>query len=350
MPKIRSNIPLTTFYLFRENPKTGEIEGPFGTGFFVLRASQRAGATHLYAVTNWHVAVDAGASIIRINTAGGQNSRYLKFGPEEWTYPSNGDDLAAIDVTAQIDLIKDHVLGLYEDMFVTEEIIETFSIGLGEDTFMCGLFASHHGGNRNIPVIRFGSLSMFADSDTPVELETGTRMPCHLVDTRSRSGFSGSPVFIYRAGGNADLTNLPYGWIRGWPPTFEHHTDTTRESSGGPQLFWGLLGIHCGQFWDTVEVRKAQAGEKLGDPVKEGDKLRIQSGMTIVVPAWRISKLLDMEDFKATRRKRDDESLSAAENCPRPEAADAPSPPATDADPTHRKELQASATRGSAKA
>lgn len=59
-----------------------------------------------------------------------------------------------------------------------------------------------------------------------------------------------------------------------------------------------MLGVHCGQFWDMVSVQKARQRpaartERLGDPILEGDELEIQSSMTIVVPAWRITELLD---------------------------------------------------------
>jgi hypothetical protein len=84
-----------------------------------------------------------------------------------------------------------------------------------------------------------------------------------------------------------------------------------------------LLGIHCGQFWDTVEVRTARRKtEASGDPIKEGDKLLIQSGMTIVIPAWRIKQLLDLEVFEVARKKRDAELEERALRRPRPESAD----------------------------
>jgi hypothetical protein len=78
---------------------------------------------------------------------------------------------------------------------------------------MCGLFVSHPGGERNVPVVRFGNLSMMATEAAPVELETGVYRACFLMDTRSRGGFSGSPVFPYRGPGG-DLTGMLSGWKR----------------------------------------------------------------------------------------------------------------------------------------
>ena len=183
MPKIVASVPEAVFYLFRHNPKAGAVEGLCGTGFLVLRPSIRPNGTpHAYGVTNWHVAMSAGASIIRVNTRNGK-SRFIEYGPEEWHSPSNGDDLAVIDVSEKLDLVLDDVTGLYEDIFITPEAIKAFSIGIGEDAFMCGLFASHHGGERNVPVARFGNLSMMATDAAPVDLATGKRLACFLMVT-----------------------------------------------------------------------------------------------------------------------------------------------------------------------
>jgi len=157
-----------------------------------------------------------------------------------------------------------------------------------------------------------------------MELETKAKRPCYLVDTRSRGGFSGSPVFVYRQG-QADLSWLPYGQFR--PADLL----TTRATD----YFWGLLGIHCGQFWDKVEARKVKKPMPKGEhePIKEGDKLLIQSGVTIVVPAQRISILLDSEVFAMARRKRELQDEDDADRRPRPETNDDISD--DDANPNH---------------
>lgn len=62
-------------------------------------------------------------------------------------------------------------------------------------------------------------------------------------------------------------------------------------------VFWGVLGVHCGQFWDPIEARKANSKNE-HEPIREGDKLLIQSGMTIVIPAQRIIELLNLEPLE----------------------------------------------------
>lgn len=136
----------------------------------------------------------------------------------------------------------------------------------------------------------------------PVLLDNGTEQPAHLVDMRSRGGFSGSPVFIYRVP-TSDLSRPSQHKLRDENPTgyMIGGTQTTRRN-----WFVGLLGIHCGQFWEPMEVRKGgPATERRGDPILEGDRLFVQGGMTIVAPAWRISDLLNSEAFETMRSERE---------------------------------------------
>lgn len=328
MPKLGS-MSESVFYLFGLDPKTGKVRGPDGTGFFIARqANTRNSYVHIYAVTNRHLAAD-GASIIRVNTAGEKKSRLVKFEPIDWHYPDDGDDLAAIDVTDYIDPGVDNVIALYEDVFITPEIIKEFQIDQGDDTFMCGLFASHDGGLRNVPVQRFGNISLMPTADAPVRLQnTGAKLPCYLVDTRSRSGFSGSPVFSFRTR-QSDINGLPYGWDRGAKANLNPIIPRN-------DFYWGLLGIHCGQFWDPVEVRK-EPSESNASTIQDGDTIFIQSGMTIVIPAWRISHLLDSEEFELARKKREKEWEPEDRKMAKPESISHDS--STDANPNHREDF-----------
>jgi hypothetical protein len=300
MPQLRPELQNSAFYLYGLDPKSGKKAGPTGTGIVVVRAANTpAPMAHHYAVANWHVAV-RGASIIRFNTRDG-NHRFIEKEPTDWEFVPGGHDLAACDITEDI-RETDDILVQAERSFLTPAIINKFKIGIGEDVFMIGMFADNHGGARNVPAGRFGNLSMLASDQAPVEIENDTKQPSHLVDMRSRGGFSGSPVFIYRT---------PYSDLSS--PTM-HRVDDDRTgfllgTSGQASRrnwFVGLLGIHCGQFWERVEVRKApQKKERLGDPINEGDVLQIQGGMTIVAPAWRITELLNLEVFEEMRRKRE---------------------------------------------
>jgi hypothetical protein len=169
--------------------------------------------------------------------------------------------------------------------------IET--IGIGEDGFMLGLFMEYPGAARNAVAARFGNVSMLARDDLPIESEFRTR-PCHLFDMRSRPGFSGSPVFVYRTP-TADLRNLHR-------PTFNINRNSRGSLDARENTFIRLLGIHIGQFHDRVKVRKVKS------PKSEPDEIfTIPNSMAIVVPAWSILALLDHNVFVEQREAREAE-------------------------------------------
>ncbi len=62
-----------------------------GTGFFVAVPSDKWGREyfHVHGVTNWHVACDAGAFVVRVNQRQG-GTEALEFGPDEWIFDPDG--------------------------------------------------------------------------------------------------------------------------------------------------------------------------------------------------------------------------------------------------------------------
>ena len=144
----------------------------------------------------------------------------------------------------------------------------------------------------NVPSGRFGNISLLASKDAPVQNDYGHRRPSHIGDMRSRTGYSGSPVFCYRNFGS-DLKAAIRQTVQLDPR--DH--------------FLKFLGVHCGQFPDTIEFKKAKAEaaepERVGDPIAEGDKIKIQSALTIIVPAWEVSALLDHGVLQAARKQRE---------------------------------------------
>ncbi|WP_316234918.1 MULTISPECIES: hypothetical protein [unclassified Bradyrhizobium] len=299
MPRIDHFWTNTVFYLYRLNPRTGIIDAsPSGTGCFVQRPSRLTGLSHMYAISNWNVTQDGGGSIIRINKPYGSTFN-IELNPEDWIFDPKGDDLSAVDVT-------DHLFGNFDEVwvvdeendFVSQSKFDDLRIGVGEDTVMLGMFSGHHGGDRNIPSARFGNISMLPSDKALVQQPNGVRRPSYLVDIRSRGGYSGSPVFVYRT-----LAGDLRRGARLWPADAENH-------------LFALLGIHCAQFRERIEVRKATSAEAAGDPILENDTLYIEGGTTVVIPAWRISELLDRPEFEATRADRDQKRRIAWERLP----------------------------------
>jgi hypothetical protein len=324
MPKLKHDILNAAFYLYREEQTPSgknKITGPWGTGSVIGRPIEGTRFYHLYGVTNRHVAHKTGASIIRINTKNG-GTRRLEYQVDDWQFIPQQDDITVVDITDDL-VDDDEIAFIGEREFISEKVLEFYEIGPGDDVFMMGLFSEAHGGKRNVPIVRFGNIAMIANKNVLIEEDSDLpRRPCHLADMRSKAGFSGSPVFVYRIP-EMDLDRPPGSPLQLKPG----------------QKFMGLLGIHCGQFWERTKVFKSPLGknEGLGDPIKEGDALYIQGAMNIVIPAWRITEVLDLKEFDMARKKREPRLREVDLSRPQPECAEVP--PTDDANPNHLEDF-----------
>ena len=189
---------------------------------------------------------------------------------------------------------------------------------------MLGLFAEQPGEKRNLIAARFGNVSLLAHDDLPLEQPNGFRRPSHIFDMRSRPGFSGSPVFVYRT----PAGDLRSASERGRDKSMRrsHRRSFMAVGPGGDfgsqlvdmsmldemaedretheNTFLALLGVHAGQYPERVEARKEMRVEpEHDDIVRDRDKLKIPSSMAIVVPSWEIVNLLNLPIFKNSATK-----------------------------------------------
>jgi hypothetical protein len=165
-------------------------------------------------------------------------------------------------------------------LFLTQQAIEEHNIGPGDDVFMVGRFVTHDGRQRNTPSLRFGDISMMPRG--PVMHPRGYTVESFLVETRSLSGYSGSPVCV----------SVPKNILR---PARERGTYSPRE--GG---FW-LLGVD----WGHIPIYENVLEKNREDEIPEGWVVESNSGQMAVAPAWKLKELLDMEELAVVRRNVD---------------------------------------------
>jgi len=255
-----------------------------GSGFLIgVDSEVHENATVLYAVTNAHV-IRGNCPIIRLNTKLGAKD-VIPLNAEDWVLHEDGDDLAVCPLVMAPGVYKYRYIP--SNLFVTPELVEQHRIGPGDDVFMVGRFISHEGQQRNTPLARFGNISMMPWE--PIPTEWGIAQDSFLVEVRSLSGFSGSPVFV-------DIR--PYTTRPGVDPKT---LDVVTEPLGGP---W-LLGVDWGhpKFHEPVKQRE---GERWVD-VPEGWVIESNSGQAAVLPAWRLQQLLNQEELVMARKRADDE-------------------------------------------
>ena len=328
MPRVPDRYLDCVFYLYRteEDARIGRSSG--GTGFIVSVPSEAApGDVYLYAVTNWHVAVSDGFSVVRIMLNDGTPDIFA-FEPHEWTFDPNGHDLAIIHVP--LDTARHAVSFVPRHLLVSEDRAKEISLGIGEDVFMIGRFVDHDGGEINKPTVRFGHISLM-----PSPIAQGPhdyKRDSFCLDMHSRSGYSGSPVFVYRSGA--------WDLAAGLNPELAGHV-LTRAT-----YLLSCLGIHFSQFPELWKIKPQKKPSLLKREVElEAGEHHIEgvSGMTCVVPAWAITSLLDTPRLKEGR---DVNEANLAEKAPKlpanpvPESA-APERPPIAGDEQHKERFTA---------
>ena len=156
-----------------------------------------------------------GFPVVRLNTLDG-GVDVVDLNPDQWDFLPGKYDVAVVELPIEDKIHKASAIPTY--MFSHKrpplddaaQSIWRNHIGVGDDVFMLGLFVDHDGVATNVPSARFGNVSMMPNESALIEQPTGYKGISYVVDMHSRTGFSGSPVFVYRTFGS----NLSMGLDR----------------------------------------------------------------------------------------------------------------------------------------
>ena len=272
MPKIDQKLINSVCFLFATEEAAIAGKYPGGTAFIVGMQIADTIASFYYCVSCHHV-VMSGNQFIRLRKFDGSVD-IINIPTEEWQFSPDIGDAAACRL--YINETTHAFSVIHSSSFLTREIVADREIGIGEDIFMLGVFDEETGlrySNVNAPVARFGNISMMPSTAGMILERPFGYKQRFIIDMHSRSGFSGSPVFVFRVA-NADVTK-----------------EDTNDFPFFSNNIFRLLGLHVGQF---PEYWKAK---------HNGGELTIRgvSGMTIAVPAWDLTKLLACQAFADDR-------------------------------------------------
>jgi hypothetical protein len=263
-----------------------------GTGFTVgVESKTRKNALHLYVVSCYHAAVRDGNCVVRFNASDG-GIHIVELDSSEWLYVPNGGDVAAVQMPRLPAGVRpSHVhLSMFADpgdhQYYSDEIYPEpwCNLNVGDDVFMLGRFFDADGIQTNKPAARFGNLSILP-SHIPGIVNSDATTEYYCLDMHSRTGFSGSPVFAYR--------------------TAASRIEMNPKHIGGPLInhlnvpFCKFLGIHCGQFPEEMRPKGDSAAKPLIG----------YSGMTYVLPAWKVLDLVLRDSTFSSRRTEIDKAL-----------------------------------------
>ena len=260
------------FFLYpnKEDARRGSKFG--GTGFLVGIPFKNHPDTlyHIYGITNAHVALgETRSGILRFNTKEGGTELFETTENDWYTIPGLYD-IAVMPINfLKPGVHKVQPLMLSPDypqnFYLSPDEIKEHEINAGDDVFMVGRFVDNDGSETNQPSLRFGNISILNAKVTHPLGYTGNSI---VLDMRSRSGYSGSPVFVYRTHGSIFAKDQSI-------------------ITGGHLM--KLLGIH---WWKYPEKWKV-----------EGNVVTSPSGMTAIYPTTAIWKVLNIPELLMQRQQ-----------------------------------------------
>ena len=270
----------------------GELAGsykPIGTAFLV--GVDEFTYQFCYVVTAKHVIDQARKHgfediYLRLNTKeGGVDYVVITIKAEYWHGWIGGQgtviDMVAIHLPIPNNKFQVELLPL--DMFVTNRALEDHYIGPGDDIFITGLFTHHRGRQRNFPIVRSGIIAAMPDEPI-IDVKTQESYYAYLIEVRSISGLSGSPVYVY----------------------LDQHRDPPPKLEEGKTRAILLLGMVRGHWElspnDLVEEADLDADVLDMDlGFSKGEKMNV--GIALVTPAHYLWDLLQHENVRSMRKR-----------------------------------------------
>jgi hypothetical protein len=228
-----------------------EANAPGGTGFIVQDNRDRK-----LLITNIHVA----AQCKWVKIKGSDGPYQIEIDAHRWIHHPDGDDISVLVLATRECPPAAIVL---DDMLATEARMAELNAGVGDEVFMLGRLVSHSGQNALTPLARFGNIAMMPGE--PIVDGRNLKVDAFLVEMRSVSGFSGSPVFIY----------IGPGTYRGNGTMMPFYSEQI-----------GLIGIDAGHKQLTAPVEGLQG--------QEPAFVKLNSGISIVVPYTKIKELVEV--------------------------------------------------------
>ncbi|TKS58911.1 MAG: hypothetical protein EWM72_02563 [Nitrospira sp.] len=259
-----------------------------GTVFFVSVVDDSNPVSHVawtYAITARHVIEDIkkwgddGKVHIRLNrTSGG--SKYVDVKIDGWK-PHPHDRLLDVMVL-QCDILRGFdVKTIPVKMFLDDRTISLYGIGPGDETFIVGLFEPHPGTDRNIPIVRIGNIA--AMPNEPIKTKRGDGK-AYLIEARSISGLSGSPVFLNIGPSRVVNGNVMYA-----------HDDDGYQVPSKCFFLGSVRGHYDSELRDRTKSRMLNEDEF------------INVGIAMVVPSQQIFEALNQKEFVVERGKQKEE-------------------------------------------
>jgi hypothetical protein len=292
----------------------GEAFVPKATGFLV--SYLQSGFRFVHLVTAEHVIAMLTAKghdiYIRVNIKGGA-ARHFKIDSREFYYHPQNEveptDVAVCPIHSHV--LKDGdgatleadtsylPINGSESLAVTDAELTANKVGLGDEIAIIGLFRTHFGKERNVPIVRMGRLA--AMRGEPVWTRYAGYIDAYLAEVMSIGGLSGSPALAY----------LP------------------ENRNSRPLRLFGLVHGH-------FDVQNLNEDVVLDS---DGSKAGIHTGLGVIIPFNKILETIEGPDLVAIRDRKVKEMRSRGEGAVADFDAELPAHRSTDENPTHLEDF-----------
>jgi hypothetical protein len=260
-------------FVSRYDPEGDGARVQFGGTAFVVgvRMDERLFLAHLVTAKHVAEAIEPAEAVIAMNAKDGA-PLFLRTGDHNWFFhPTERESVDVAVLPFGSTRFQDYdIEWLPEEMFVTDQRIRDFDIGLGDEIVIIGLFTRFFGKTQLIPLVRTGNIAMMPKDRLPIR--NFGEMEAYLAEGRSIGGLSGSPVFV------RNTVKMP-----------------AVTPQGAPGNLFGLGSVHLlglmHGHWDLpVSFSTTEQAEA------------VNMGVSIVVPAKKILETLYHPDLVAIRR------------------------------------------------
>lgn len=155
---------------------------------------------------------------------------------------------------------------------------EFWDMGIGDEVVAFGLYTSHHGTTKNIPVTRIGNIALLPEE--PVMGPGGQYVDAYLIELRTIAGLSGSPVFVN-------------------PPTVQVRDGQLKYiATGIPEglvPLGVLVGYHVVESAEDQVIVSLRAGETSTEAHSTDQR---NTGFGVVIPIERVLDIVERPEIQ----------------------------------------------------
>jgi hypothetical protein len=258
-----------TVFVGFENP-SGFV--PLGTGF--LGAIRHKDLQIPCMVTARHVVdlVPKGKELlVRVNRKSGDCATIPLVRDHGLIHWVAANDIAVYFIPLDFAIYDYKLHYLNRDVIVNERN-NVWNPGIGDEVSIIGLYLSHYGNVKNVPIVRVGNIALMPGE--PVQTDVGY-VQAYLVETRSIAGLSGSLVLVQ-------------------PPRIRIEGEFIAHLPSPPNLLLGMLiGYHLlGSATDQIPVAQTIENERL-DWAPSPNMEAVNTGIGVVIPIERVLEIIE---------------------------------------------------------